>query len=68
MVELGLQVLLGHRVAAQSLEREHVVPHELEVLAGFEQVGAFGIENGDGRVGIGGFPLRRADRGHDSAS
>jgi hypothetical protein len=45
VVELGLQVLLGDRVTAQRVERQYVVAHEREVLAGLEQVGPFGLKD-----------------------
>ena len=45
-VEVCLEVLLGDGVAAHRAEREDVLPHEPQVLAGLAEVVAFGGENG----------------------
>ena len=45
-VEVCLEVLLGDGVAPHRAQREDVLPHEPQVLAGLTEVVAFGGENG----------------------
>src|SRR5262249_25906458 len=59
VVQVRLEVLDGHAVAAQGGQREHVLPHQPQVLAGLAEVPAFGGENGGGGGGGG----RGAGRG-----
>ena len=46
VVERGLEVLLGDRVAAHGPQRQHVFPHQPEVLARALQLAALGGQDG----------------------
>jgi hypothetical protein len=46
VVERGLEVLLGDWVSAHGSQRQHVLPHQPEVLAGTQELVALGGEDG----------------------
>ena len=52
VVQVGLEVLLGDRVAAHRAQREHVLAHEPQELARAAQVIPFGDQNGIVAAGV----------------